>query len=75
MLSTPEPGQAHSGNSIIYFTVDDINAAYRELTARDVPFDGQPHMIAEHGPLCMDCVLSRTTEQNLLGIMSEVQHT
>src|SRR4051794_22633852 len=46
MLSTPEPGQANSGNSIIYFSVGDIDAAYRELAERGVSFDAQPHMIA-----------------------------
>ena len=49
MLSTPEPGQNSSGNSIIYFTVGDIQAAHRELSARGVPFDDQPHIIANMG--------------------------
>src|SRR5262245_7838863 len=49
MLSTPEPGQPQSGNSILYFSVDDIDTAYRELTARGVQFDDQPHIIADMG--------------------------
>ena len=75
MLSTPEPGQAHSGNSIIYFTVDDINAAYRELTSRDVSFDDQPHIIANMGTYDLWMAFFRDSENNLIGIMSEVQHT
>ena len=75
MLSTPEPGQAHSGNSIIYFTVGDINAAYRELTERGVSFDDQPHIIANMGTYDLWMAFLRDSEHNLLGIMSEVQHT
>ena len=75
MLSTPEPGQAHSGNSIIYFTVDDINATYRELTSRDVSFDEQPHIIANMGTYDLWMAFFRDSENNLLGIMSEVPHT
>ena len=75
MLSTPEPGQAHSGNSILYFKVDDIDAAYRELTARGVTFYDQPHIIANMGTYDLWMAFFRDSEQNLLGIMSEVQHT
>jgi catechol 2,3-dioxygenase-like lactoylglutathione lyase family enzyme len=75
MLSTPEPGQAHSGNSIVYFTVDDIDAAYRELSARGVPFDDQPHIIANMGTYDLWMAFLRDSEHNLLGIMSEVQHS
>jgi catechol 2,3-dioxygenase-like lactoylglutathione lyase family enzyme len=74
MLSTPEPGQADSGNSIIYFTVDDIEAAYRELAERGVPFDDQPHIIANMGTYDLWMAFFRDSEHNLLGIMSEVQH-
>jgi methylmalonyl-CoA/ethylmalonyl-CoA epimerase len=74
MLSTPEPGQTHSGNSIIYFTVGDINAAYRELIERGVLFDDQPHIIANMGTYDLWMAFLRDSERNLLGIMSEVPH-
>jgi methylmalonyl-CoA/ethylmalonyl-CoA epimerase len=74
MLSTPEPGQAHSGNSIIYFTVGDIDDAYRELAGRGVPFDDQPHIIANMGTYDLWMAFFRDSEHNLLGIMSEVEH-
>jgi catechol 2,3-dioxygenase-like lactoylglutathione lyase family enzyme len=74
MLSTPEPGQAHSGNSIIYFTVGNIDVAYRELTERGVPFDDQPHVIANMGTYDLWMAFLRDSEHNLLGIMSEVPH-
>jgi catechol 2,3-dioxygenase-like lactoylglutathione lyase family enzyme len=75
MLSTPEPGQAHSGNSVIYFTVPNIDAAYRQLTDRGVPFDDQPHIIADMGAYDLWMAFLRDSEHNLLGIMSEVPHT
>ena len=74
MLSTPEPGQAHSGNSIIYFKVASIDDAYRELLARGVPFDDQPHIIANMGTYDLWMAFLRDSEHNLLGIMSEVEH-
>jgi catechol 2,3-dioxygenase-like lactoylglutathione lyase family enzyme len=75
MLSTPEPGQAHSGNSIIYFTVGDIDNAYRELTERSVPFDDQPHIIANMGNYDLWMAFFHDSEDNLLGIMSEMPHS
>jgi catechol 2,3-dioxygenase-like lactoylglutathione lyase family enzyme len=75
MLSTPEPGQADSGNSIIYFTVGDIDAAYRELAERGVSFDDQPHIIANMGTYDLWMAFFRDSEHNLLGIMSEVPHS
>ncbi len=37
-----------AANSIIYFQVDDINAAYEGLKARGAEFMGEPHMIFRH---------------------------
>jgi len=43
----PEAGNT-SGNSVIYFVVDDIDAAYAELQARGIAFRGAPHLIHRH---------------------------
>jgi DNA-binding CsgD family transcriptional regulator/catechol 2,3-dioxygenase-like lactoylglutathione lyase family enzyme len=37
-----------NGDSVIYFKVDDINAAHDELARRGVTFTGAPHMIHRH---------------------------
>jgi catechol 2,3-dioxygenase-like lactoylglutathione lyase family enzyme len=42
-----EVGGLHN-DSVLYFRVDDINAAHGELTARGVEFIGAPHMIFKH---------------------------
>jgi catechol 2,3-dioxygenase-like lactoylglutathione lyase family enzyme len=46
MLDVPaEPEFQHPG-SPLYFTVDDIELAYRDLLGRGVTFRGEPHLIA-----------------------------
>ncbi len=37
-----------AGDSILYFNVPDIDAAYRRLTSREVVFRGAPHMVHRH---------------------------
>jgi catechol 2,3-dioxygenase-like lactoylglutathione lyase family enzyme len=46
-LSEPETG-GQPGDSVIYFRVPDINAAYETLIQRGVMFRGAPHMIHRH---------------------------
>jgi DNA-binding CsgD family transcriptional regulator/catechol 2,3-dioxygenase-like lactoylglutathione lyase family enzyme len=46
-ISHHEDGNT-SGNSIIYFRVDDIDAAYDDLLARGITFRGAPHMIVRY---------------------------
>ena len=47
-LSTPENGHETHEESVLYFQVQDINAAYEELKARGVKFQGAPHMVHRH---------------------------
>jgi len=75
MLSMPEPGQEHAGNSIIYFKVDDIDAAYSELAARGVQFEDSPHLIANMDTYDLWMAFFRDSEGNLFGIMGEVPRT
>ena len=41
-------GGGSSGNSILYFKVDDIAAAYADLSGRGITFRGAPHLIHRH---------------------------
>lgn len=41
-------GGVPAGQSIIYFRVPDIQAAYERLTGRGVTFEGPPHRIHRH---------------------------
>ncbi len=72
MLSIPEKGEFDHPSSIIYFTVDDIDAAYHQLADRGVRFEDEPHLIANMDTYDLWMVFFRDSEDNYLGLMSEV---
>lgn len=37
--------ERNSPKAVLYFWVDDIDSAHKELTAKGVAFDGEPHLI------------------------------
>ncbi|MQM27377.1 VOC family protein [Glycomyces albidus] len=47
-LTASDEGRRGTGESVIYFQVDDIQAAYAELRDRGVEFSAEPHMIHRH---------------------------
>ena len=72
MLDRPEKaGETYS--SVIYFKVDDIQAAHRELSGRGVPFEGEPHVIARMPDHDLWMTFLRDPDRNLIGLMSEVR--
>jgi catechol 2,3-dioxygenase-like lactoylglutathione lyase family enzyme len=72
MLSTPESAEFDHPSSVLYYQVDDINLAYQTLVERGVLFDGAPHLIANMDTYDLWMAFFRDSENNLLGIMSEV---
>src|SRR5579863_6888078 len=46
MLTKPEGAQPASGNSVLYFKVDDIHQQAVELQSRGVKLEDTPHIIA-----------------------------
>ena len=74
MLSTPEPGFDHPG-SVVYFAVDDIQQAHRELTSRGVEFRSAPHKIATLADREVWLADFQDTEGNNLALMSEPRLT
>ena len=72
MLSEPEGAKHEQFSSVIYYTVDDIQAATAELQGRGVTFEGPPHIIARlpHADLWM--AFLRDPDGNMLALMSEV---
>lgn len=72
MLSEPEGAKNEQFSSVIYYTVDDIQAATAELQWRGVTFEGPPHIIARlpHADLWM--AFLRDPDGNMLALMSEV---
>ena len=70
MLSRPE-GPETSGNSILYYGVDDAAAAHDALVAKGVVFEQAPHMVGRLGDTEVTLAICRDSEGNLLGLMSE----
>ena len=71
MLAVPENPEVDHPSSIVYFRVADIEAAYVELSGRGVPFDDEPHLIAQLADHDLWMAFFRDPDRNLLGIMSE----
>lgn len=71
MLAPPEsPADAHPA-SILYYKVEDIDAAYDTLRQRGVEFVDTPHLIARMDTHDLWMVFLRDSERNMLGLMCE----
>jgi methylmalonyl-CoA/ethylmalonyl-CoA epimerase len=73
MLTLPEGPEAGRGTSIVYYVVDDIQAAYAALRARGVDFLNPPGLIARLPDHDLWMAAYRDSEGNLLELMSEVR--
>ena len=71
LSSTPEP---ETFSSVIYFKVDDIQAAYQTLAGRGATFDREPHLIAKMPDHDLWMAFLRDPDRNVLGLMSEVRN-
>lgn len=74
MLTLPEgeEGARAGSNSVLYFTVPDLRAAYTAFSQKGVEFVDQPHLIARMDTYDLWMAFFRDSEGNLLGLMSEV---
>ncbi|HEX2620717.1 MAG TPA: VOC family protein, partial [Phototrophicaceae bacterium] len=57
------------------FKVDDIQATCETLKGRGVPFEDEPHLIANLGAVELWMAFFRDPDHNLMGIMSEIPVT
>jgi methylmalonyl-CoA/ethylmalonyl-CoA epimerase len=71
MLSRPE-GSETVGNSILYYSVADIEAAHGAMVEAGVSFEEPPRRIATVAGRDVWLAVCRDSEGNLLGLMSEV---
>jgi DNA-binding CsgD family transcriptional regulator/catechol 2,3-dioxygenase-like lactoylglutathione lyase family enzyme len=72
-LSGGDKEEGAPGDSILYFRVEDIEAAHRELTGRGVTFRGAPHMIHRHGSGVEEWMaFFEDLDGKLLALMSQV---
>ncbi|HYL99997.1 MAG TPA: VOC family protein, partial [Blastocatellia bacterium] len=74
MISLPERPEFDHASSIIYFSVENIQRVYQTLSAREVHFEGAPHVIADMGSFDLWMAFFRDSENNLLALMSKVAH-
>lgn len=74
MLSIPEEQSDDIHSSVLYYRVDDIHDAYQVLKGRNVPFDGEPHKIADLQDHELWMAFFRDSEMNILALMAERPH-
>jgi predicted enzyme related to lactoylglutathione lyase len=72
MLSLPETAEFDHPGSVLYYKVQDINATYDSLKKRGVNFIDAPHLIAQLQDHDLWMVFFRDSEENIVGLMSEV---
>jgi methylmalonyl-CoA/ethylmalonyl-CoA epimerase len=73
MLSPPETPEHDHPSSVIYYVVDDLEAAFSGVVERGAePVDG-PHIIAKMPDHDLWMAFIKDTEGNLVGLMSEVR--
>lgn len=73
MLGTAEKPEFDHPASILYYKVDDIQAAWRTLSSQGVRFEGEPHLIARMPDHELWMAFFRDSEENMLALMSEVR--
>jgi methylmalonyl-CoA/ethylmalonyl-CoA epimerase len=71
MLAPPE-GPDTAGISIVYYQVDDLQAAHRALAADGVEFESEPHFITKLGATDLWLAICRDPDGNMVGLMSEI---
>ena len=72
-VSEPENGAKPGPESVLYFRVEDINAAFDQLKGRGVRFIDAPHMIFRHDSGMEEWMcFFKDPDGGILGIMSQV---
>jgi len=72
MLGAAERGEFDHPASIIYYRVDDIQAAAATLRARGVRFESEPHLVAPMPDHDLWMAFFRDAEENMLALMAEL---
>jgi catechol 2,3-dioxygenase-like lactoylglutathione lyase family enzyme len=73
MLGPPEKPEFDHPGSILYYRVEDIQAAYDALSSRGARFEGKPHVVARLPDHDLWMAFLRDVDENLLALMSEVR--
>ena len=73
MLTLPDKPEYDHPASVIYFKVRNIQETAAVLKSRGVSFESEPHLIARMPNHDLWMAFLRDPEQNLIGVMSEVE--
>ena len=73
MLSVPESSEFERPGSILYFSVENIQGAFKEMTERGVQFRQGPELVAKMSDHDLWMASFLDTEGNTLALMSEVR--
>ena len=73
MLGPPEKPEFDHPGSILYYRVEDIQAAHDVLASRGAQFEGKPHVVARLPDHDLWMAFLRDPDNNLLALMSEVR--
>ncbi|HKG90648.1 MAG TPA: VOC family protein [Gemmatimonadaceae bacterium] len=71
MLGGAESAEFDHPSSVIYYKVDDIDAAYETLKSRGVTFRGEPHLIHRAADHELWMAFFHDADENTLALMSE----
>ena len=71
MLDVPEDAEFQHPSSVLYFTVDDIQAGYAALKSRGVRFRGEPHIIHKAAEFDLWMAFFYDSEENTMAIRCE----
>lgn len=71
MLDVPAKSSPETHSSLLYFSVDDIDAACDVLVARGVRFEAKPHLVAKLPDHELWMAFFRDPDRNLLALMCE----
>jgi methylmalonyl-CoA/ethylmalonyl-CoA epimerase len=74
MLTRPEKPEFDHPSSVLYFAVPDIRSAFERMKESGVHFEDEPHLIARMPAHDLWMTFFRDSENNLMGLMSEVPH-
>jgi methylmalonyl-CoA/ethylmalonyl-CoA epimerase len=69
MLAPPE-GSDPAAGSILYYGVEDVDAAWREMAGQGIAFEEDPRTIAKVEGKDIRLAVCRDSEGNLLGLIS-----
>ena len=72
MVGVAEKGEFDHASSILYFSVEDIGAAYADLESKGVAFRDKPHLVARLPDREIWMSFFDDTEGNVLALTSEV---